>query len=355
MKIKLLLPFLIILTPVYKLIAQSASSSSCNSAVGICSTSSYSFPAGVNAGTAAAGPAYGCLKTQPNPAWFFLQMQDSGSITFTMTSSPARDIDYIVWGPFNNPAAACGTSLISSKIVSCSYSTASTEIATIPNGLTGEYYIILITNYSNKTTNISFTQTAGTGSSNCDILCNITSLTAVASNCLTASDLGMYTVTGSINTFTPPTTGTLTVSSSCGTSVVLSPPFATSISYTLPVAEGHGDTCSITAVFSKVTTCSKTVNVVTPKCCDLTATPSFNICESQKLTLIASGTIGGTYHWSGPAGFLSTSQNPVISGISASQNGTYQVYLEYGGCSTPVSSVNVTVNPKPEVKSIVHH
>ncbi len=334
--------------------AQTPTSGTCDNAVGVCSSTSYSFPAGVNAGTAATGPNYGCLTTRPNPAWFFLQMQNSGSITFTMISSPAKDIDYIIWGPFTDRFASCGTSLNASKIVSCSYSNAATETATIPSGVTGQYYILLITNYSNNATNISFAQTSGTGSSNCDILCNITGLTAAASACGVGANLGTYSVTGTINTFTPPSTGTLTISSSCGGSVSYTAPFSSSINYTLPNIAGHGDSCTITAAYSAVSTCTKLMTAATPTCCSINASSTVSVCASQILNLTATGTSGGSYYWSGPASFSSTSQNPSIANTSSSHAGTYSVYLVSGGCTTSAKSVSVTVNPKPTAKSIVH-
>jgi hypothetical protein len=354
-KVKLLILFVCTIS-LADLYAQSPTSPSCGGAVGVCSSTSYSFPAGVGAGSAAPGPNYGCLTTTPNPAWFFIQIQNSGSITFKMTSSPARDIDYIVWGPFTDPFSSCGASLTAAKRVSCSYANSTTETAIIPNGQTGEYYILLITNYSNSTTNISFSQTSGSGSSNCDILCNITGLTATASACQSGADLGKYTVSGTVSTFSPPSSGTLTVSSSSGASVTYNAPFTTSMNYTLPGVAGHADTCTITAVFSKVSsTCFKTTTVVTPRCCTVSATASsVTLCASKTLTLGATGTSGGTYHWSGPSGFSSTNQNPSLPNILSPNAGTYQVYLVNGACTTPSENVSVTVNPKPTVKNIVH-
>lgn len=336
------------------LFAQTQTSSVCSTAVGICSSSSYSFPAGVNAGVAAPGPDYGCLTTRPNPAWFFLQMKKNGSITFTMTSNPSEDIDYIIWGPFTSPSTPCAAGLTSAKRVSCSYSPSATETATIPNGLTGEYYILLITNYSNDPTNISFSQTSGSGSSNCDILCNITGLTANVSSCQTGAGLGSYSVTGTINTFMPPDSGSLTISSSCGASVIYNAPFSTSINYTLPNTAGHGDSCTITAIFSKVSSCTRTVKIATPTCCTVSATPIASVCESQNLPLNASSTSGGNYVWTGPGGFSSTQQNPIRSTILSSQGGIYQVYVVNGSCTTNPVNVNVTIKPKPAVKSIEH-
>ena len=37
----------------------------------------YQFPAGVNAGSGESGPYYDCLYTQPNPAWYYLQIDQT--------------------------------------------------------------------------------------------------------------------------------------------------------------------------------------------------------------------------------------------------------------------------------------
>lgn len=348
------LPFIVCWLISLNTLAQTQTSSVCSTSVGICSSSSYSFPAGVNAGTAAPGPDYGCVRTQPNPAWFFLQMKNNGNITFTMTSSPARDIDYVVWGPFSSPSSSCGSGLTASKIVSCSYSTASTETATIPNGVTGEYYILLITNYSNNNTNITFSQTSGSGKTNCDILCNVTGLNANVSSCQTGSGLGTYAITGTVTTFLPADSGTLTISSSCGASTLFSAPFSTSINFTLPNTAGHGDSCTITAVFSKVPSCTRSIKVATPTCCNVSAPSTTTVCESQSLILNAGSASGGSYVWSGPGGFSSTSQNPTRTNITAAQAGIYQVYVVNGSCTTPPANVTVTVKPKPSSKNISH-
>jgi len=54
--------------------------------------------------------------------------------------------------------------------VDCSYSGSPTETVNIPNGQTGEFYMLLITNYSDIPQNITFSQTGGPGTTNCGIL-----------------------------------------------------------------------------------------------------------------------------------------------------------------------------------------
>jgi gliding motility-associated-like protein len=86
-----------------------------------------------------------------------------------MQSTPLVDIDFICWGPFNDPTTMCD-SLTAPYIVDCSYSPAPTEICNITGAVTGQYYVLLITNYSNSPCNIDFSQTGGNATTNCCIL-----------------------------------------------------------------------------------------------------------------------------------------------------------------------------------------
>ena len=117
--------------------------------------SDLSFPAGVNSGDAEFGNNYGCLTTQPNPAWYYLQIGAPGSVTIQLFNSNTVDIDFALWGPFEDLDAAqanCGTLPFPTD---CSYSTAAFETVQVPFSNTDEIYILLITNYSNDATNIN--------------------------------------------------------------------------------------------------------------------------------------------------------------------------------------------------------
>ena len=60
-----------------------------------CTGSIYTFPAGTS-GTAEYGPYYDCLSTQPCPTWYHMLIDNPGSITIYMYSTPLEDIDFIV-------------------------------------------------------------------------------------------------------------------------------------------------------------------------------------------------------------------------------------------------------------------
>ena len=131
----------------------------------------YEFPAGVNAGSGETGPYYDCLYTQPNPAWYYMRILNPGNIDIYMYSTPSKDIDFCCWGPFTDPITPCPNGLTSNKVVSCSYSINATEHCLIPSSAqTGDYFILVITNYSNQTCNINFSKVAGTGTTDCGIL-----------------------------------------------------------------------------------------------------------------------------------------------------------------------------------------
>ena len=145
----------------------------------------YEFPAGTNSGSPCGdtynascsepykcsgtpGQSTNCLSTAPNPAFYYLRIDEPGNLNIFMHSTPQVDIDFDCWGPFDDINTACDQ-LACSNIVDCSYSTAANENCHINNAQHEQYYILLITNYSNQTCNISF-ENVGTGTTDCSIL-----------------------------------------------------------------------------------------------------------------------------------------------------------------------------------------
>ncbi len=236
----------------------------CEDAGVFCGSNQYSFAGSVNAPAAQPGAAYGCLGNQPNPTWYFMQIGNPGPITIQMSSSPSYDIDFICWGPFDSPTGACVAGLTASTIIDCGYSTASTEICNIPSPVPGKFYILLITNYQNKPCEITFSQTAGTGSTNCNIVinCALLSITRTVSACNPTTNT--YSVSGNMEFTNPPTNGVLTISNDLGASQTFSPPFNSPQTYSLNglACDGLGHT--ITAVFSSKPACTLTQTYTAP-------------------------------------------------------------------------------------------
>lgn len=76
-----------------------------------------------------------------------------------------------------------------------------------------------------------------------------------------------------------------------------------------------------------------------------TASISGGSCTGSNIQLSASG--GTTYSWTGPGGYTSSLQNPVITAATAANNGTYScVVTAANGCSGTASvTLNVTTPP----------
>jgi gliding motility-associated-like protein len=73
------------------------------------------------------------------------------------------------------------------------------------------------------------------------------------------------------------------------------------------------------------------------------------VCESQELQLTAAG--GANYNWTGPNGFTSNEQSPVVSYTADnSKNGIYIVTVTTKGCVTTAST---TVSVLPKVNSTI--
>jgi len=230
----------------------------------ICTNTGAQFTA--NTGTTAeVGNDYGCLLTQPNPSWYYLEISNAGAID--MNLSAPSDIDFIIWGPYPNLAAAqgdCG-SLAANDIVDCSYSAAATETPSIPNAQVGEVYIMLITNYANNVQDITLTQTGGTGATDCSNIgnppCFMSFFEANISACDPPTDT--YEITGVIDFEDPPTTGNLIVEDCNGNQVIVaSAPFTVnaqgqgSETYALSGLNADGQPCDVSAYFSADPTCS---------------------------------------------------------------------------------------------------
>lgn len=147
------------------------------SAQPFCSSNVYTFPNSVGVPSLGGQGIYDCLLTTPNPAWYYMQVQNTGPITIHIVQDnpgPDDDVDFCLWGPFTDLSNSCN-GLSADNVVDCSYSSSETEDADIPNAIAGQYYILLLTNYSDEPGQITFNQSAGTGSTSCDVLCELTS------------------------------------------------------------------------------------------------------------------------------------------------------------------------------------
>ncbi|WP_298155387.1 T9SS type B sorting domain-containing protein [Flavobacterium sp.] len=107
------------------------------------------------------------------PTWFFIKVKISGTIQLEISqvsnNGTGTDVDFVLWGPFADLNSVCGQ-LNTPNEIDCSWSAAATEQVTLPNGVAGQLYVLLVDNYSNVPGQITITQTGGNGSSDCGFL-----------------------------------------------------------------------------------------------------------------------------------------------------------------------------------------
>ena len=76
---------------------------------------------------------------------------------------------------------------------------------------------------------------------------------------------------------------------------------------------------------------------------DPVATNGGPACEGQSVTLSVDTQSGATYSWTGPGGFASTEQNPVIENITQDLAGIYTVRVKIGDCLSSDAQTEVVV------------
>jgi gliding motility-associated-like protein len=111
---------------------------------------------------------------------------------------------------------------------------------------------------------------------------------------------------------------------------------------------GATGTYSVTATVggctSPVATTAVVVNPIPPA-----PSPGSNspVCTGAALNLTTTPVAGATYSWTGPNSFSSSLQNPTIAGTTLLAAGTYSLTVTVAGCTSPVGTVTVVVNPTP--------
>lgn len=77
--------------------------------------------------------------------------------------------------------------------------------------------------------------------------------------------------------------------------------------------------------------------------------PTNPVCAGETIQLKASG--GISYSWSGPNGFTSTEQNPVLTNVTKNLSGTYKVVVSANGCDSEEATTSVLVKDRVTAKT----
>lgn len=318
-----------------------------------CSDTAYVFP-NETTGTLPAGVNIGCLGSAPAPIWYWMQIGTAGTMQLTLSQQTNGgmpiDVDFAMYGPFTDLPTGCAAIIAGAAPLQCSFSGAPTETLglgmpggvpanTPPAAAVGEVYIVLMTNYyasiaptpAAAAGTMSFSQTGGTGSADCGIVCGLTAinsgpkclgnpitLTAVNTDTTRAftyhwTGPNSYTAAGKVVTFNPPTAG----------------------SYTM----------NVIAVSDQDDTCRASTDVTIYPLPNMTLTNANDrvLCNIDSVVLsLANPTPGDRYQWYKDGVAL---QNDTTTQLVVRTNGTYLVTgVSEHGCTDTSEDVYVKLN-----------
>lgn len=84
----------------------------------------------------------------------------------------------------------------------------------------------------------------------------------------------------------------------------------------------------------------------------LSSLPTTRVCTEDSLRFFANNLTNGEFSWTGPIGFNSNKQNPVLYINNIAQGGIYEASVSRFGCESPKSVLNISVNNRPNTSEI---
>ena len=110
------------------------------------------------------------------------------------------------------------------------------------------------------------------------------------------------------------------------------------------------------AVNILVNGCRSANNIVNVVVNPLPAAPVLStggaVCVGNTLQLNAANISGASYSWTGPAGFVSNLQNPLVTNAALNNAGVYTASVTVNGCAGPTNTITAIVNPLPGAVNI---
>lgn len=314
-----------------------------------CSDTAYSFPNNYgNQVPTVTGPNWGCLGSQPNAIWYYMQIGTPGTIQISIAqvnlANNGIDVDFAMWGPFTDLATGCAAVMGGQPPLQCSYSASATETigiglpggtgtgsSTPPPAQVGEVYIVILTNFGQQQGTISFAQTGGTGSADCGIVCG---LSASNSGDICVGNAAVLTAssTDTVNQFTYLWSGPGGFTTT-GKVVSVTPPAPGTYEYTVIGISQDDDTCTAT-----------TTLVVHPKPNLNLVNPNDQILCNVTLTTLNLDTVSPefTYQWYKDGVAI---PGQVNGNITITDSGNYKISATSAfGCSDTSVTVHIQFN-----------
>ena len=285
---------------------------------------------------------YGTLGTTPNPKFFYIEITTTGTYTCDI-SQTAGDVDYLLWGPYTTKQIGCNN-VPNDFPISDSYSPSWTENFSLPV-IAGEYYILMVTNFSNDPGRITIeTSQLGTSCNNADFSY---SAPAFCKDEAPASPTYLNNGVAGAFTFTPaglsinPTTGVINfAASNAGTYTVTN----TVIPTNLPPSQNSPITHSVL------------VTVTQPADATITYANNAVFCnsDSNSYPVIVTGNSGPNPFFSATPLGLQYALDPISGNINPSlaQPGIYTVTMKIpanGGCDLYTTNKVVEILNSPVI------
>ena len=324
---------------------------------------------------------YACLGSSPRPSWFYMQIENPGNLLIYIEqragvlpngqpdpNSSGRDIDFACWGPFEAQSQedfveklCCGFYNLDDidnnshrptngnhstpdagsnpptwggypegNMIDCSYNYQSTEWCYIPNAQPGQWYLLMVCNYSSSSGYFGFTSQptssygGGQATTNCDLIAPISSNAP-----LCEGDTLMLTCTN------PQSGATYHWSGPNGWTATTTVP-----TVSIPnVSASNSGTYSLQLTGVGVTVDPAHIDVLITANPQVTLTASVDtICRGSNTTLQVSG--ASTYTWS-----PTVPSNRIVSPTTTT---TYTVTGTTGSC-VATASHTIVVHQRPTV------
>lgn len=307
-----------------------------------------------------------CLGSTPAPVWYYMRVEHPGNLTIhiqqhSIYSSMGLDVDFACWGPFTANTASefidnlcCGVYNLHTSshpsntstsyypygnLVDCSYDPDPTEYCHITNAQTGQYYLLLITNYSESRGIISFSSTStSTATTDCSIMAEV-------------SNDGPYCEGDTIRLFcnNPQAGATYSWTGPNGWTSAEANPIIYPATMTM-----DGDSYQLVKTYNGVSSdpAATTINMVSLNTV-ITASPSNIVCSGQQVTLTAECNIVSATPVTGTCTNLWMPGGSHASSlvVTPSQSTTYVLQQSFGHCVSYDSVFIEIQNPVTQIQA----